>query len=227
MSVGAWLDLDLLRQRREDLGQVKPQVQATGSLLKRGALLGSAVPIAVLLICGWFVIRERLLTGEVSALQPAVQEHGELQQRLTSTQAELKTLETQNRALAKALADVRSSSAFLSELQRIIPTSLELSSVVVNGDGLVLQGLAMPKGGLKAVNAFLLNLKQSSFLRAGSVTLVKAVFNNSKDNPQLDYELKASFAKDVYQVGVDRLTALGALGMARRVSLMQQQGLLP
>lgn len=227
MSVGAWLDLDLLRQRREDLGQVKPQVQATGSLLKRGALLGSAVPIAVLLICGWFLIRERLLAGEVSALQPAVQEHGELQQRLTSTQAELMTLETQNQTLAKALADVRSSSAFLGELQRIIPTSLELSSVVVNGDGLVLQGLAMPKGGLKAVNAFLLNLKGSSFLRAGSVTLVKAVFNNSKDKPQFDYELKASFAKDVYQAGVDRLTALGALGMARRVSLMQQQGLLP
>lgn len=227
MSSGAWLDLDLLRQRREDYGQQRPQVQATRSLLRQGALIGAAVPAALLLLCGWFLVRERWLAGEIRSLQPAAQEHGVLQSRLASTQAQLKALETQNQSLAKALADVRSSSAFLSELQRTVPSSLELSSVVVEGESLMLKGQALPEGGLRAVNAFLLNLKGSSFLEAASVSLVNSVLNAQAEKPRWDYELKASFASDAAQASAERLMALGARGMAWRVALMQRQGLLP
>lgn len=227
MSPGAWLDLDLLRQRRQDYGQDRPRVQPTGSLLRQGALIGSVVPLALLLLLGWFVFRDRWLAGEIRSLQPASEEHEVLQQRLISTQAQLNALEIQNQTVAKALSDVRSSSALLTELQRIIPNSLELKAVSVQENSLILQGQAMPKGGLRAVNAFLLRLKGSSFLDDDSVMLVNGVLNGLPDQPRLDYELKASFASDAAQASADRLAALGARGMALRVALMQREGLLP
>ena len=42
MSAGGWLELDLLRQRRKDFGQIRPNVVPTGSLLRRGAVAGAS-----------------------------------------------------------------------------------------------------------------------------------------------------------------------------------------
>lgn len=227
MGAGAWLDIDLLRQRREDYGQIRPQVVSTSSLLRRGALIGAALPALILLSCGWFVIRGQWLTGEARSLEPAVTEHAELKSRLQATQSQIKQLQDQNQEVAKALADVRSSSAFLSELQRIIPASLELDSVEVKGQGLIVKGLAVPSDGLTAVNAFLLSLKGSSFLEPASVGLVQGMLEARDDRPRLRFELKGTFAPDGAQATASRLLALGARGMALRIELMQRLGVLP
>lgn len=227
MGVGAWLEIDLLRQRREDYGQARPQVVSTRSLLRRGALLGAALPALLVLICGWLLLRDRLLAAEARSLRPAEQEHAALQQRLQQSKAQLKQLEEQNTEVATALADVRSSSAFLTELQRSIPTRMELDSVVVEGRGLTLQGEGAPEGGFKTVNAFLLSLKQSTFLDPASVTLEEAVLEDGNDWPRLRYQLKASFAADAAQASAARLPSLGANGMALRIALMRGLGVLP
>jgi Tfp pilus assembly protein PilN len=227
VGVGAWLEIDLLRQRREDYGQSRPQVVSTRSLLRRGALIGAALPALLVLICAWLLLRDRLLAAEASALRPAEQEHAALQQRLQQSKAQLKQLEEQNTEVATALADVRSSSAFLAELQRSIPTRMELDSVVVEGEGLTLQGEGVPEGGFKTVNAFLLSLKQSTFLDPASVTLEEAVLEDRQDLQRLRYQLKARFAADAAQASAARLPSLGANGMALRIALMRGLGVLP
>jgi len=223
VGVGAWLEIDLLRQRREDYGQSRPQVVSTRSLLRRGALIGAALPALLVLICAWLLLRDRLLAAEASALRPAEQEHAALQQRLQQSKAQLKQLEEQNTEVATALADVRSSSAFLAELQRSIPTRMELDS----GEGLTLQGEGVPEGGFKTVNAFLLSLKQSTFLDPASVTLEEAVLEDRQDLQRLRYQLKARFAADAAQASAARLPSLGANGMALRIALMRGLGVLP
>ena len=227
MGVGAWLDIDLLRQRREDYGQVRPQVVSTRSLLRRGALIGIALPAGLLLICGWLFLRNHWLAAEARSLASAEQEYGDLQQRLQTARSDLKQLDDQNREVAKALADVRSSSAFLTELQRRIPTRLQLDSVVVQGQGLALRGEGDPKGGFKMVNAFLLSLKASTFLDPSSVKLVDAVFDEGQTLPRLRYQFKANFAPDAAEASAGRLQQLGAKGVALRIALMRGLGLLP
>lgn len=227
MGVGAWLEIDLLRQRREDYGQVRPQVVSTRSLLRRGALIGAALPAVLLLISGWLLLRDRLLAAEASALRPVEQQHAAFQQRLQTTRGQLKQLEEENSEVASAMADVRSSSAFLTELQRSIPTRLELDSVVVEGQDLTLKGEGVPESGFKTLNAFLLSLKQSTFLDPASVTLVQAVLGDGQDLPRLSYELKARFATDAAQASASRLPSLGASGMALRIALMRRLGVLP
>lgn len=227
MGAGAWLDIDLLRQRREDYGQIRPQVVSTSSLLRRGAFIGAALPALILLSCGWFVLRDQWLAAEARSLQPAAQEHAGLTSRLQTSQSQIKELKDQNQEVAKAMADVRSSSAFLSELQRIIPTSVELDSVEVKGQDLIVKGLALPGGGFTAVNAFLLSLKGSSFLEPASVTLLQGVLEDQDNRPRLRYELKGTFAADAAQATATRLLALGARGMALRIELMRRLGVLP
>ena len=227
MGAGAWLEIDLLRQRREDYGQARPQVVSTRKLLRHGALIGAALPAVLVLICTWLLLRDRILAAEARALRPAEQEHGTLEQRLQKTRGQLKQLEAENAEVATALADVRSSSAFLTELQRSIPIRMELDSVVVEGEGLTLNGKGIPESGFKTVNAFLLSLKQSTFLDPASVTLVEAVLEDGQDLPRLSYQLKARFAADAAQASASRLPSLGANGMALRIALMRRLGVLP
>ena len=173
-------------------------------------------------------MRNHWLAAEARSLGSAQQEYSNLEQQLQTTRFELKLLGDQNREVAAALADVRSSSAFLTELQRRIPTRLQLDSVVLEGPSLTLRGEGDPEGGFKRVNAFLLSLKTSTFLDPASVILVNAQLAEGQEAlPRLRYELKANFSPDAAEASAGRLQALGANGVALRLALMRRLGLLP
>ena len=226
-GAGAWLELDLLRQRRKIYGQTRPQVVPTRSLLRRGALLAAVVPSVVLLIGGWLVLRDRLLTNELNALQSAAEEHRQTDTSLRAARAEIERVTSENSDVAKAMADVRSSSAFLTELQRVIPSQVKLNSVEVSSDSLMLQGEAEPSTGFKALNAFLIKLEGSSFLAPDSVALVQGLLEESDDITRINFEIKGRFADDAAMMSSSRLISLGARGMAMRLDAMRQIGVLP
>ena len=116
MSSGAWLGIDLLRQRREQFGHQPPQSIPVRMLLLRGSLLGATLPLLLLLICGWLWLMEKSLIQEEKRLAPVAQRHDFLQEEIASDQAVLQSLVNTNKAMARAMADVRSSSALLAEL---------------------------------------------------------------------------------------------------------------
>ena len=62
LSVGAWLDLDLLRQRRELFGLERPKVIPVRELLWRGGLIGSVTPLLMLLVVFFLFVQDRQLT---------------------------------------------------------------------------------------------------------------------------------------------------------------------
>lgn len=226
-GAGAWLELDLLRQRRKNYGQARPEVVPTGSLLRRGALLGAVLPSLLLLIGAWLLVRDRLLANTVKQLQPAAEQHRLVSSSLEGVKAQIQEVVTQNTDIAKALADVRSSSAVLTELRLVIPRQLKLDSVAVTGASLTLRGEAMPASGFKALNAFLIKLQESTFLEAGSVRLVQGLLDQNDDSASISYEITARFAADAAQASESRLAVLGAQGMALRLDAMRQVGVLP
>ena len=57
VSSGAWLEIDLLRQRRVRYGTQRPAVVPVRTLLLRGALIGSVLPVLLLLSCGWLCLQ--------------------------------------------------------------------------------------------------------------------------------------------------------------------------
>jgi Tfp pilus assembly protein PilN len=233
VSSGAWLEIDLLRQRREQFGHQRPEVVPVRILLLRGALLGAALPLVLLLICGWFWFSELRLIQMEEELTPRAQKYDRLQGEIATEKAVLQSLVNTNKAMAKAMADVRSSSALLSELRRLVPSAVRIGQARINGNVLELDGEALQPNGLRIVNAFMLSLGESVLFQRDAVVLKKAQVQQSGGGDQvaaqrLTYSLTAEFAPDAPQAIRSQLASLGAVGLKERLQrLHQEEDLLP
>ena len=228
VSSGAWLEIDLLRQRRERYGTQRPAIVPVRTLLLRGALFGSALPLILLLICFWLWISEGRLRQRAVELQPWADEHDLLELKI---QAEKKVLEDAvqtNQAMARAMANVRSSSVLLAELRRLVPHSISLDQAQINGDALNLRGQVLMPDGLRTLNALMLSLGQSALFDEDGVSLRQASLQRSglieaADQERLSYSLSARFASDAAQAIRPELEALGAIGLERRLQRLDQE----
>ena len=126
LSAGAWLDLDLLRQRRERFGLERPKVIPVRELLWRGGLIGSATPLLILLVVLFLFVQDRQLTQRQRRLEPIAAEHDRVEQSLIAAMQTLEQTRSTNSAIAKAMADVRSSSAVLAEVRRLVPELISM-----------------------------------------------------------------------------------------------------
>ena len=232
MALGAWLDLDLLRQRREKFGHRRPEVVPVTELLRRGSLIGASLPCVLLLICLWLWFSEMRLSQRAQELQPSAQRYDVLGQQLQSVDSELKALVAANQAIARSLGDVRSSSALLGELQRLIPETLSFDHAKVASNVLELKGVALQPNGLRTVNVLMLALARSGLFKPDAVLLKEAQLidepMNKKDAPgRLSYSITATFAPDAPQAIRDKLLDLGADGLHQRMRrLQEEEGLL-
>ena len=116
LSAGAWLDLDLLRQRRERFGLERSKVIPVRELLWRGGLIGAVLPLVLLVVVLFLVVQDRHLAHRQKRLEPIAAEHDRVDQALIEATKMLEKSRSTNSAIAKAMADVRSSSAVLAEV---------------------------------------------------------------------------------------------------------------
>ena len=220
--------MDLLRQRRARCEIQRPAHIPVRNLLIKGAAFGSALPVLLLLGCGWLWFSESRLRQKAEALQPLADEHDRLEVQIQIEQTVLDAAVKTNQAMARSMADVRSSSALLAELRRLIPQSLSLAQARVNSDTLELNGEALMPNGLRAVNAFMLSLAQSPLFVPDGVALEQARLKqgggrSAEADARLSYRMSARFAADAPQAIRPQLSALGAIGLERRLSRLQQE----
>ena len=229
MSAGAWLELDLLARRREQLGLTRPQPIPVRTLLTRGTLIGGLFPLLVLVASLVLLVQERLLARQEEQLKPAAERHDRVQQRLTDIVEQMDALKTRNRSIAAAMADVRSSSALLGELTQLLPSEMVLDRFQVEGSRLSVDGNVLQPNGLRTINAFLLQLGRSSLFDPQLVRLEKAdVSSSAGDSAALmRFSLNAGFRGDAAAATRERLAALGAFGLATRVRFLESEQLLP
>ena len=228
MSSGAWLEIDLLRQRRERYGSQRPDVIPVRTLLLRGALLGSALPLLLLLCCAWLWFSESHLRQRAMELQPLADEHDLLELKIEKEKEVLKRAVETNQAMARAMANVRSSSAVLAELQRLVPKKIRLDQARISGNALELDGEALMPDGLRTLNALMLSLAQSALFDEDGVTLQQASLKGfattgTVDQERLSYALSARFAPDAPQAIRPQLEALGAIGLNRRLQYLDRE----
>jgi len=227
VSSGAWLDVDLLRQRREQFGHQRPEIVPVRSLLVRGSIYGAVLPALMLVVALGFWLVQWQVDQRLRSLRPTANQHDQLQQQIqTQTQA-LKSLTSANEGMARSMADVRSSSALLGELRALVPSSVRFSAVKVVGNRLELNGSASGTNALRSINALMLMLEQSALFQQGGVSLKKAELN-LQDQQSFDhtFAITAVFAADAPKAIRDRLQALGADGLASRMGRLEQEGLL-
>ena len=230
MSSGAWLDVDLLRQRRERFGVQRPEILPVRTLLLRGAAIGAALPVLLVLTCVWLFFQEQRLVQEANDLQPLAAEHDILQAQILKETNALQALVQTNKNLARAMADVRSSSALFGVLRRLMPVAMHLDEAQVNGNQLELRGVAAQPNGLRSVNALMLSLAQSGLFQPDGVALKQAQLQASSGDQttsaisgRVTYSLAAEFAPDAVKAIRPELLSLGADGLDQRLKRLEQE----
>ena len=230
MSSGAWLDIDLLWQRRERFGDQRPEILPVRTLLLRGAVIGAALPLLLVLTCVWLLFEERRLVQEANDLQPFAAEHDRLQARILKETNTLQGLVQTNKNLARTMADVRSSSALFGELRRLMPVEMHLDQAQVDGNQLELRGVAAQPNGLRAVNALMLSLAQSGLFETDGVALKRAQLQatsgtlaSAASNGRVRYSLSADFAPNAVKAMRPHLLSLGADGLDQRMKRLEQE----
>ena len=226
MSAGAWLDLDLLRQRRERFELERPRVIPVRELLWRGGLIGALAPLLLLLVVLFLFVQERQLTAQQKRLEPIAAQHDRVDRALIESTQMLEKSRSINSAIAKAMADVRSSSALLAEVRQLVPESIALDRLKVKGNVLEISGSAQQPNGLRLVNALLLRLSTSGFFAPEQVKLSKASVAGKAEQAKLKFSVSAGFAADAAVAMRRSLPSLGAEGMARRMAVLEREGLV-
>jgi len=215
--------IDLLRPRRVELGlPVDPP--PIRSLLRLLLPSGIAAFVLVVVVAGLQfskLRREQFLKAQLADLQPLEQQITRLRSRHKSTDAQLKTLESDTARIASQLVSIRSGSAFLEQLKRTTPLDVRLQSVTVQPGKVSVEGLAQANAGgdgLQRINAFLLNLNDLPAVPEEGAKLQQA----SKESKQIvAFSLDVRVDPDVKPTA-EQLIELGSLGMSRRLMLLKQ-----
>ena len=220
-----WPKADLLQQRRLELGlPLEPvPVSPLFSLVLKGGIAGVVLVMLALLTLVGLQHRQQLLQDEIDALNPVEKRVGDAKARLRSMNSRRSTLEQQTQSIAEQLVAVRSGSALLAQLRRVTPQGVRLVSVDANPSKLLIKGESQGMDAFERINALDLNLEALPDMLADSTTVVKAVADKQG---RIAFTLEAKL-DPVMKPTPEHLRGLGAEGLARRLELLQDQGVLP
>ena len=96
----------------------------------------------------------------------------------------------------------------------------------MKGNFLEISGFAQQPSGLRLVNALMLRLSASGFFDPEKVKLSKASVAAQAEQAKLQFSLVAGFAADAAVAMRSSLPRLGAEGMARRMAVLEREGLV-
>jgi type IV pilus assembly protein PilN len=229
--------LDLLRERRLELGlpPESPRPPEARRLLLIGAAIGGAIVVATVGASLLLKLQGLLLEQELARLGPVRGQVESLEAQLNADKASLERTNKGNEQLAKALVAVRSGSALMTDLAGRTPAELQLTTVRVGPDDLQIKGRTGDPGAFERINALVLRLKASPLIDPASVNLSRAIRtdtdpNQPKKGPEsglVEFDLSAAFrSPPPLPTQLKQLQELGAGGMARRLELLQKEGLL-
>lgn len=231
-------DLDLLRERRAQLGLPEPDTSDPLVPLLKGAVLGGALVGLALLASGVMVLLNRSTAAEVERLTPVQGRFDALQARIKAERSQRLAIEKASTDLAQALVAVRSGSALMEDLRRRAPQGVQFTEARVEGDQLRIKGLSADPGAFARINALQLDLQRSPLFAPRKVQLIKANREEPKSEDEakrlhqvfgalpVQFELTAAFRSRGAASDLATLQALNAQGMATRLRQLQRQGVL-
>lgn len=199
-------------------------------LLRQGSVIGGGVVVAALLLFVVVAVQWRLALQRRDQLAPFALESDTLRQQEDAATAEIAATKTINRDIAEAVAGVRSSSALLTELQRLAPEEIRFQLVTSKGDSLELEGDVLEPFAVQTLNAFQLRLDASSFFDSDGFALERAEQAEQRedsDTPRLSFRFAGRFAPEAVRATRLRLIELGTQGLATRTNRLEREGLLP
>ena len=220
-----WPKPDLLQQRRLESGlPLEPApVSSLLSLVLKGGMGGLVLMTLALLTLLGLQHRQQMVQSEVDAFSPVEKLVGDAKARLRAMTSRRSTLEQQTRSIAEQLVAVRSGSALLEQLRQVTPQGVRLVSVDANPSKLLIKGESQGTDAFERINALDLNIEALPDMLLDGTTVVKAV---ADQQGRIAFNLEAKLDPAMKPTPA-HLRGLGAEGLARRLELLQGEGLLP
>jgi len=227
----SYLKPDLLKRRRE-AGLVQSISKPSLSLIRQGYFIGCIIFLITLIPSIITVFQHFLYYQEKKELNDSAIQYDNLLQEVENLSSQLKSLSRSNQQLAGTIMNLNSSSAMLTKISRVIPSTIKLNLVQVDNKTLIIKGLAKDNEGLDIVNRFILNLDDSNLFQEHKVTMEEAVLIEPDDTGLqenkkfLKFNLTAKFLPTNKSFNRNQLTSLGSLGLAKRIDILNKQGFL-
>ena len=220
-----WPKADLLQQRRLALGLPLEPAPAPPllSLVIKGGMGAVVLVTLVLLTLLGLQRRQQLVQSEVDALNPVERRVGYAKARLRAMTSRRSSLDQKMQSIAEQLVAVRSGSALLEQLRRVTPQGVRLVSVDANPSKLLIKGESQGTDAFQRINALDLNLEALPGMLLDGTTVVKA---QADKQGRIVFSLEAKLDPAMKSTP-EHLRGLGAEGLARRLELLQGEGLLP
>ena len=220
-----WPKPDLLQQRRFELGLPLQQAPVSSllSLVLKGGIGALVLVMLVLLTLLGLQHRRQVVQAEIDALNPVERRVGDAKARLRTMTSRRSALEQQTQSIAEQLVAVRSGSALLEQLRRVTPQGVRLVSVDANPSKLLIKGESQGTDAFERINALDLNLEALPGMLLDGTTVVKA---QADKQGRIAFTLEAKFDPAMRPTPA-HLRGLGAEGLARRLELLQDEGVLP
>lgn len=232
---------DLLWEKRQELGLPEPREAAaqTRETLLKGVVIGAALVGVSLGLAALLALRSAIVASELDRISTVEAEVEQFETRLQAERARINQINTANQELVKGLVSARSGSALMRDLQLRVPQGVQLTNAGEAGGGITIKGVARDPQAFERINALQLDLRRSPLVDPNSVRLVKgsrqlpaasrqgtqAAAGNAIDS--VDFELQVSFRTAIPPAAEKViLEELGSDGLARRLDLLQQEGLL-
>jgi len=219
--------IDLLGQKRVELGlaSTAPALQSTKRLLIKGGLWSGSLLAATAAVVFLVLRQEQALKESVAELQPIAQRVDRLNQQLATRRQQSQALSDDVTSILNRLVSIRSGSAFMEQLKRVTPASVQLETVSVGSSQVRIDGVVSPQparvGPLKQLNAFVLNLEALPGTPKEGVRLREAT--RSAD-ATIEFEMVVDVDQS-YRPSAETLSELGAEGLARRHRWLRSKGL--
>jgi len=166
--------VDLLRERREQLGLPEPKAVNSQELLRKGILAGGVAVGLVLGLLGWFGFRLWSTRSAADALEPVSQQYVGLEQAVQGSRGRLKAIEQSNEGLVNEILSLPSSSALLTLMGRLTPPGVQLTDLSEKEGALVLKGEAADPQAFSRVETLMLQMAASPLFDKESIQLLKA-----------------------------------------------------
>ena len=228
---------DLLQEKREELGLLEPAEASalTRETLLKGVVIGAALLGLSLGIAALLALRSTMQASRLEKLATVEAEVEQFETRLQGERAKLTQLNSANQVLVKGLIGTRSGSALMRDLQLRVPQGIQLTEATEQGTALTIKGKARDPHAFERINALQLDLKRSPLVDPNQVRLVKgsrqlqaaSSAGEASSADTVDFELVVGFRPDIPPAAEKAiLEELGSDGLARRLDLLDQEGVL-
>jgi type IV pilus assembly protein PilN len=222
---------DLLQEKREELGLLEPAEASalTRETLLKGVVIGAALLGLSLGIAALLALRSTMQASRLEKLATVEAEVEQFETRLQGERAKLTQLNSANQVLVKGLIGTRSGSALMRDLQLRVPQGIQLTEATEQGTALTIKGKARDPQAFERINALQLDLRRSPLVDPNRVRLVKGSrqLQPTSSTGTVEFELLVGFRPDIPPAAEKAiLEELGSDGLARRLAVLEQEGVL-